>query len=72
MFTVGCDVPFQIIGTTFNCSVNPASVVINSPFDVSTLDPVAVVSAVGSGFIVAGIPFLVVMVSRLILKSIVK
>lgn len=38
------------------------------PFDPSILDTGAVVDAISSGFIVAGVPFLVVAVCRILLR----
>jgi hypothetical protein len=53
-----------------SCSGSWVSVVYQSPFDVSQIDPVAVVNAVGAGFIVGGVPFLTVLLARIVLSSI--
>lgn len=67
---LSCDIPWEFNGVTWVCNGATSSIALPPAFDVSQLDPVAVVGAIGSGFIVAGIPFLTVMLGRVVLKSI--
>lgn len=67
-----CDQPFQISGQYLYCPGNLVNVEYIQPstFDVSQINPATVVEAIGSGFIVAGVPFLTIMCARIVLKSI--
>jgi hypothetical protein len=56
--------------TDASCSGVWVAVETGGPFDPATLDPVAVVGAIGNGFIVAGVPLLVILSGRLILETI--
>jgi hypothetical protein len=65
-----CDQPYSNPGTGWACPGVESSIEVNPSFDVSTLDPAAVVSAVGSGLIVAGVPLILILCCRLVLFAI--
>lgn len=65
-----CDGTLDFSSGYPSCSGSWIPALYQSPFDVSQIDPVAVVNAVGAGFIVGGIPFLTVFLARLVVNSI--
>lgn len=74
MQSLACNGVLTITGTGPNpdlsCSGSWVAFGTGEPFDPATLDPVAVVGAIGNGFIVAGIPLLTILLGRLVLESI--
>ncbi|WNB77578.1 hypothetical protein [Methylomonas koyamae] len=75
MQTIACNGELTITGTATlitdaSCSGSWVAVGVGEPFNPATLDPSAVVGAIGSGFIVAGIPLLVVLLGRIVLEQI--
>lgn len=70
MYQLVCSEPYSNPGTGWACPGIESSIEVNPSFDVSTLDPGAVVGAIGSGFIVAGVPLLVILAGRIILNFI--
>ena len=71
MNALTCDQPFTISGGVPTCPGNLGSfdMSIFTPFDPSMLDPIAIINAFGSGFILAGIPFLTVMCARIVIST---
>lgn len=65
-----CSVPYVQSGSEWVCTGLTSTIQRPVSFDVSSLDPASVVSAIGSGFIVAGIPLLVIFLSRLVINQI--
>lgn len=66
---LSCDQPWSFNGLQWVCNGTTSSFAVPPAFDVNQLDPVAVVESVSAGFIVAGVPFLVVMLARIVVKN---
>ena len=71
MHVIVCDLPLTVSGSSWTCPGNLASYALPVPvaFDVNQLDPVVIVEAFGSGFIIAGIPFLTVFCARILISQ---
>lgn len=70
-YITACDQPLTVSGSSLVCPGNLVSVEYFSTntFDVSQLDPIAVVNAFGAGLIVGGVPLLVVFLCRNFLST---
>jgi hypothetical protein len=69
---LACDGILTITGTTPDLTCSGSWIALDTAliFDPSSLDASIVVSAIGNGFIVAGVPLIIIMCCRIILETI--